>query len=503
VIEFTGIRRFLSLGLSSTALFACAGGCLAINSEALVSSASGAERTGSGGAGGGTSAGVTSGEGSSGCLGKPDGSPCALWWEPCVTDAACRAGQCRSSLAEAEVPGSLRWDAGGTSVVGPESVDDAGVSTFLMDFPLSDGGVSFLALYAFDACGRTLWIDHDYEFYSVMSAGAQLIALATHVVPPSEITGHLVALNPLTGTVAWDTTLDTLISEQDSGPPSSFFDFSNPAMSSTGAISLEANFVTADGTPVSLELLTFDRQGREADLRILPLGLGSDPVVDADGTIYLGISQLQQGAEPARWSVWGGTPSGETFFDSNSALEWMWLAAGADLVSGAGAGEVGADGGILYATPDDLSCGPSQVLDVNGVVYEVEVLDAGTEPVIVARSPGGTIKWQSPANGAQSLALSDDWTLFSVTSSFCYSASSPALEVAALDAETGTDLWRVQLSPQVSGTPSLALTPGGTLLTSDDSNVYAVFAGQERPSSTAPWSRDRGSNFNAASALRP
>jgi outer membrane protein assembly factor BamB len=80
--------------------------------------------------------------------------------------------------------------------------------------------------------------------------------------------------------------------------------------------------------------------------------------------------------------------------------------------------------------------------------------------------------------------------------------------LSALNAATGMVVWQVELSDNLSGfpyvtLPSLALTPNATLLTTDESNIYGVFAGQERPSTTAPWSRDRGGNDNRACASPP
>ena len=72
------------------------------------------------------------------CIGLADGTPCSLWWEPCVKDAACSGGACRSATAEAETPGQVRWqvalDAG---AVGPLTVDADGNSTFLTGLKVS------------------------------------------------------------------------------------------------------------------------------------------------------------------------------------------------------------------------------------------------------------------------------------------------------------------------------------------------------------------------------
>jgi hypothetical protein len=88
----------------------------------------------------------------------PDGTPCTLWWEPCV-DAGCQGGVCHDAVAEAEVPGQLRWDAGLPGAYGPIAVDDAGTSYFFsFDYgaELADGSYNS-SLVAFSACGQQLW----------------------------------------------------------------------------------------------------------------------------------------------------------------------------------------------------------------------------------------------------------------------------------------------------------------------------------------------------------
>jgi len=78
------------------------------------------------------------------CDGKADGMACTLWWEPCVDDAVCKNGACRSALAEAESPGQLRWSDAGPYPVGTSfTVDSAGNSTFAAG-----------SIYSLDACGQ-------------------------------------------------------------------------------------------------------------------------------------------------------------------------------------------------------------------------------------------------------------------------------------------------------------------------------------------------------------
>jgi outer membrane protein assembly factor BamB len=147
-------------------------------------------------------------------------------------------------------------------------------------------------------------------------------------------------------------------------------------------------------------------------------------------------------------------------------------------------------------------------VDATGAVFEDIQIEYGTESTVFALSPSGEVSWQWQAEGMQSLALSDDGTLFSVTIVYCVGFPNEKQVLTAINAETGTLLWQVTLSDNLLAfpdqpLPSLALTPHATLLTTDESNIYAVFAGQERPSTTAPWSRDRGGNDNRACASPP
>src|ERR1700722_9245720 len=151
------------------------------------------------------------------------------------------------------------------------------------------------------------------------------------------------------------------------------------------------------------------------------------------------------------------------------------------------------DGGDRYESPDESApstptlCVISQVVDASGDVFEFGGLDG--EISLFELSPAGEVRWVRPTVASQRLVLSDDHTLFAISTNDCFSVEAyPPATLSAFDALTGEIRWHVGLPDGASpdSNTNLALTPGATLLMSNGSRIYAIFAGQERPSSTAP-----------------
>ena len=126
-------------------------------------------------------------------------------------------------------------------------------------------------------------------------------------------------------------------------------------------------------------------------------------------------------------------------------------------------------------------------------------------------SPTGQVNWASDGGMVMGLVLSDRGTIFGLAGlnggiESIAGGSSP-VQLQALESSTGSQLWSANLPPSfaslLGGHSLMALTPQGSLLIADysaDGGVLAYVAGQEIPSTTAPWSRVGADNTNRSCA---
>jgi hypothetical protein len=281
-------------------------------------------------------------------------------------------------------------------------------------------------------------------------------------------------------------------------------------MSNDGVISIPMErWVVESGVPIfqPTALLTFKSDGGSAWGTFLPFsGDLVDAVADGEGNLYVdGCTAVDAGFNCLSPTLWIGSPTGQTLYERESFPFIPSLAAGSDFVAVDGFGNLGPDGGLLDPSLSPFSqsfCSGWQVVDGKGQVFAEVTLDGG-ENALVAISPSGVVRWTWPTPYAETLALSDDGTLFAFSTSACDQGTSLPPELDAIDTDAGTLLWSTTFPGPLGSSSSLALTPQGTLLVTNGSEVYGVYAGPKVPSTTAPWSRDRGDNSNRDCAAAP
>jgi len=240
---------------------------------------------------------------------------------------------------------------------------------------------------------------------------------------------------------------------------------------------------------------------------------GQDPVFDLDGRLYItGAVWSDAGRGSMLWS--SASDGGDVFTLESDDLEMGPLAVAPGFVFGEGIGAVLPDGGVLYSRDPQypFSCGPPVIAaDENVFTQEGWMADGGVETpdgfetfgLVEIGDDGGT-RGREPLWNGHTFALGNSGTVFALPSSAlqCYpeslpsdtaKAPPPAGPILAISAGTQKTLWSIDAGWRV---PALALTPGASLLVCDADSVQAFFAGREGPSTTAPWSRARGSNDN-------
>ena len=430
-----------------------------------------------------------------------NGTICLPVSDPCPSDAVCQAGVCRSHFAAATVPGQIRWQVElEPSSRGPQTVDEAGNSTWLQD--IYDAGFASEAIVSLDMCGHLRWSNDAYEFFGVMQAGTNLFSYGG--TPTSS--DRLVSLDSASGKIRWDIDVDAALAGQDGGiPPDGGVGMLSILMSNDGLISIA---VQRWVIPVFLptELLTFNIDGAPAWSTFLPFsGYLIEAVADGEGNLYAdGCTLVDAATNCVSPTLWIGSPTGQTFYESASFPFVPNLAAGSDFVAVNGFGELGPDGGRLDPSfsPLSIGCSNSQIVDRTGQVFAEVTLDGGGN-ALAAISPAGALGWTWPTPYSETLALSDDGTLFAFSVSTCDQGTSLPPELDAIDTDAGTLLWSTTFPGALGNFSSLALTPQGTLLATNGPNVYAIYAGPKMPSTTAPWSRDRGDNSNRDCASAP
>ncbi|MHB8417736.1 MAG: outer membrane protein assembly factor BamB family protein [Myxococcales bacterium] len=462
----------------------------------------------------------------------PNGTPCALWWAPCVGDAACRKGSCDSPTADGESPGQPLWSASGHwSGLRVPPVDREGTAYVL---GYSDGGQS-LQLDALDACGRTRWSAPLPPGPETADRGALLTPASTVLTPAGVLAtddqGDLAAYDPATGQQLWETFLPAAL-----GGDAGFWSWysgSVLAASNQGQLALSLGRTDAF-------LATGPETGPvAAGFTSVPLphplpDFWGEVFFDAQGNSYANLNyndtnaprptdggfSLTSSFDPAgnpRFSFWG--PGGDTtqYFEI--------LAVGSDRFVGSGGMEgtgpftvegLSLSGAELYRTalPGALAT-RSAAIDAAGTAYigaSCGPADCDGGGYLAALAQDGSLRWQAilpggeyPVSGA---ALGDGNLVYLVTGAADMAAIDDGgfdvldNSIVALDTTSGALVWRAPLGPaQWTDYASLAVTPAGTLLVNwwTNGTLTAYFLGPHKPSPDAPWPREGGDNRNGNS----
>ncbi len=466
----------------------------------------------------------------------PDGTPCALWWAPCVGDAACKKGSCDSPTADGESPGQPLWSAtgywwGGLRV---PPLDRAGTA-YTFGPPDVDGGQSTIVT-ALDACGRTLWSSPLPAGPESVDPGAPPFTSPSTVLTPAGVLatddwGHLAAYDPATGQQLWQTFLPAALGG-DAGFWTNYFG-SALAASNQGQVALSLTWEDAF-------LATGPEAGpAAAGFTTVPLphplpGFWGELFFDAQGNSYANLNyndtnaprptdgglSLTSSFDPAgNQRFWFSGPGGDTrqYFEI--------LAIGSDRLVGSGGMDgtgpftvegFSLSGEELYRTvlPGELAA-RSAAIDAAGTAYvgaSCWPTDCAGGGYLAAVAKDGSLRWQTilpggehPVSGA---ALGDGNLVYVVTGAADMAAIDDGgfdvvdNSIVALDTTSGALVWRAPLGPaQWTDYASLAVTPAGTLLVDwwTIGTLTAYFLGPHKPSPDAPWPREGGDNRNGNS----
>jgi hypothetical protein len=417
----------------------------------------------------------------------PDGTPCQIWWAPCAVGAVCRSGVCRSASAEAEQPGELRWtfpvDLALPLVAGPQG------ETYSLLFP-------HRGVLALDACGKQLWQSQD---------GYDFLLLGGDVLVAASKAGQIAGLSRLDGSPLWSTNVSDLLGCTGPGAPCANPRVSQPMLTNQGDLYVVATSANTSGGE-TVTRLTIPLDGglvSSAALTPEPKGFAIGSVVgDAQGNTY--FSSYIDGTLA---DIYSYDLSGELRFRLKELQDPGDFAVGQSILVGAGTGW-SLDGNTSAQIPSpaglgNADCGNAGAIDSDGTLYCFT--SANSHDTVMAVSQGaGSWTWTSllPTGFAASsnMVLGDTGLLFVYTRQPGTVSSTNLL--LALSAGDGGVSWSAQPFQTPMGMeglgspPSLTLAPSATLISSDRSAIYGVFAGQVRPAASAFWSRFGGDETN-------
>ena len=398
----------------------------------------------------------------------PDGTPCELWWEPCVTDAHCVQGACHSQTAEAEKPGDLRWRVQFSGTADPQAVDDDGNVYVLAGGPgPGDTQVQGPVVAALDACGRILWQRSADGDQIMLGAEGQLI-----VTSPS---GLVTALNRQDGGDLWNVDLTSV--------------FSHDEYSWVGAASLsnQGNLYLASGsyTTNTCTVVALGDDGRKLWEQAFPSNDAceiGEQVTDLNGNLYLGVERS--------YSLVSLTPTGSIRYrDAMPGPNFPLVLGGDRLFDGQG-DAWWPDGGFVPSSFQPLDGGYwGMVIDENDGVFAA----ASTSGELLAQASSGSPLWTIQNLSAEvallALGQAEVFGATTVTGTSNDSFVPDAGILMAADRATGTVLWSVPIAP----TFELVLTNSASVIVDDEqSGVASYFAGKTKPSTIAYWPRSHG-----------
>jgi hypothetical protein len=429
------------------------------------------------------------------CVGAADGTPCALWWAPCVTDATCTNGTCDSPTADAFQPGQVLWQWDGGTPGGYFAIDSVGTSYVLVNQDPQSQGLYGWALTAVDHCGRQLW---QVPAEAVSGWGATMLS-GGEVVVLSNI--DLATYDAASGAQLSRTDLSTYTLA--GAVP--FTDTGAIAFSNQGALAL------ANGGQNPLEpgvgLLDLSPIGAVNWSRAE--GSFGQVVADRSGNLYATV------ALPSESSV-SFDPSGNTrfTFGVTDMPGMVFLAVGADYILtlynpnfqfyDPVLGAFDLSGNALYQVPfvpGFIAYSSSAVIDASGTAYVCGDFTGTEEQVEVeAINRSGTVLWTAPFPNAACgpMSLGDGDTLYAESIQSDDSLET-VIQLALLDTASGSVREGPANLVSATGIATLAVTPSAELIQSglfDNSGLTALFAGQHQPPAGAPWPRQGGDNTN-------
>jgi hypothetical protein len=408
----------------------------------------------------------------------PDGTPCKLWWEPCVDDATCTGGVCDSPTADAEKPGDVRW----TYLAEPGwfesfAIDGAG-NVYV---PAGSYGV-----FSLDACGTFRWQSPGDLIDSLAISGDQIITRGSN---------KICSYASANGAQLWCVDLSSFLTSTDGGP--AWVDF---AISSRGEIQTIIDYdipmsrpPNGWDKPVGTKLVGIAADGGVLSANdLLPSfvrGGWYRPLVDLSGNVWVSHNDGNQFVDSVE-SV--------ASYDSDGTLRFALIDAGYVVLIGGGAA-LGNQaylldgGGAIDGTQWlQYTCwsGPPPLVDGAGNVYL-----ASCNGSISKNTVEGEPFWNADLGGSanwivQSMVLSDP-EIFVVMAD--PSNQEQMGLIWALDTATGNLLWTATFVENTQAQNVAMLSSTGTLIIGGGF-LQGVFAGKVHPSTTAYWPTFEGDN---------
>jgi hypothetical protein len=411
---------------------------------------------------------------------SPDGTPCQLWWAPCALGAACLGGVCHSATAEAEMPGDLRW-----------TFPVTGATALAADFEGNVFSRTVAGVLALDACGKMRW-QNQTTYDSLLLGGDTLVGSTT--------TGQLAGLSRRDGSLLWSAEVGQLLGCSGSGAPCSSLQVSPPVLTHQGSLFVYATSVGAAGGE------TLSRLDFALDGGLLGVASVSEPSGFAVGSVVgdiAGNTYLSTYVDGMLENIVSLDLGGNLRFEVKELNDPHLFAVSQTVLVGASTvwsldGTTTAD----IPSPDGTNiagCGNPGAVDSSGTLYCFTVRDMPYK--VMAVTPGPASLWASAlpmgSLAKSNLVLGDPGELFVYTKQM--NNPSENLLVAMLAADGGL-AWTAQpfQSQGMATNFALTLTPAATLVTSDQTAIYGVFAGQIRVPATAFWSRFGGDCTNRA-----
>jgi outer membrane protein assembly factor BamB len=415
----------------------------------------------------------------------PDGTPCELWWAPCVTDAFYRAGICFSATADAEQPGDLRWTYPSTGCsYGWNAIDDDG-NLYVVQYD---------TIISLDACGRLRWQLADAGT-SIGFLSASLIF--DQVVVTTSDSLNIAAYSKEDGTALWRFDAEQL--DGCDGGIDCRASVAVPAIANDGAIYTAVNWGTFDGsvTRVSSQLVRLAMDGGIIWTRDLPpssYGWGG-VVADLSGDVWISNQYSPGGIEMF-------APDGHLGLQTDAGSVWV-------IGDGYAIGTMAypLDGGAAMSPPNllggDCQWGLPTLVDAVGAIYSFECNGEVARALIGEQaSSWNTQPW--PTGVAMTDAtLGDSNQLFVLMLNQDQGITDLTADggtIAAYDTMTGSLLWTTTYPLEASWcADSLMLAPTATLIANDGDGIHAFYAGKTKPSANAFWSWEGGDNTNRSS----
>jgi outer membrane protein assembly factor BamB len=483
--------------------------------------------------------------------------PCKLWWAPCVSDANCKGGECRSPTAEAERPGDIRWSAMSRHFIpdhasgwrAAATVDELG-NAYLDDDPADNGTVPAESeMVALGSCGQEHWrIPHpasgNWTNGRHLIEREQLISVTIDQSLESIYIGDLSQRVPTlpTPNVLWKRDLRPLLptpADASCAPPGPFaisdYRLQDLALSNAGRMYLAGDY--RYGPEASSECNTYHRflasvrtNGTVEWLHVLPaltyLGgqrFGYPLVVDAGDNLYVAWNDGRGTSEILSFEGLASKVALAFRFavPIPSYTQFHYAFGGGFFLEPASFTAWNLDGTLRPFQDPSLTgtfpaSGHSPVADAAGNVFIARRRDrtADGTPIpgrgeLAAFTAAGAPLWPPVDLGegiipVSSIVLGTNDTIYMATAPSIGAGEAPYPgDIRCFDTRTGAELWSRPVPGQgrvYNGV--LALTDTATLLLSTREQIVGFFAGPNKMPPAAHWPRFRGDNHSRAATHR-